>query len=219
VRDRAIIPKSSDPVPALYCPTSGTMDTRGAKAYILSRLKDELDPARTYHSFQHTLDVYASAITIGEEEGVTGEELELLKTAALFHDVGFLHTGEEHEAASCAIIEEVLPRFAYTPEHVERISAMVMATRVPQRPEDALARILCDADLDYLGRPDFRWVGDTLFAEMKSFGQLGSEREWNELQVRFLDAHRYFTSTSQRLREPVKQQNLAAVRQWLVDHP
>jgi hypothetical protein len=96
---------------------------------------------------------------------------------------------------------------------------MIMATEVPQRPIDALGEVLCDADLDYLGRPDFFRIGNLLFQELKSRGALSTEREWNELQVRFLSGHRYFTATCQRLREPIKQQHLATVRQWLDTHP
>lgn len=195
------------------------MDQRAAKGYILARLRSGLPPVRTYHSLEHTLDVYASAITIAEQEDVTGEDLDLLKTAALFHDSGFLIQDDDHEAGSCAIVREHLPRFGYTPEQVERVCALILCTRLPQEPKDRLGRILCDADLDYLGRPDFFRIGDALFAEMKGQGVVGSERQWNELQVKFLSSHAYFTDTNRNLREPAKQANLAAVRRWLVTHP
>lgn len=89
----------------------------------------------------------------------------------------------------------------------------------PQAPRNKLARILCDADLDYLGRPDFVRIGSTLFTEMKHYGVLSTEREWNELQERFLERHKYFTATNKRLREPVKQEHLAAVKAWLANNP
>jgi hypothetical protein len=44
---------------------------------------------------------------------------------------------------------------------------------------------------------------------------LHTERDWNELQVRFLERHRYFTATNKKHREPVKQQHLARVKEWL----
>jgi hypothetical protein len=94
---------------------------------------------------------------------------------------------------------------------------MIMATRIPQSPRNKLSRILCDADLDYLGREDFKRIGDSLFSEMRTFGVLSTELEWNQLQVRFLERHSYFTVTNKKLREPVKQQYLAELRQWLSD--
>lgn len=195
------------------------MDALSAKAYILERLRSELPKERTYHSLEHTLDVYASAIDIAEQEGVTGEDLALLKIAALYHDCGFIMHGIDHEEHGCVVVREQLPRFGYSPEQVRRICDMIMATRIPQSPRNKLSRILCDADLDYLGRGDFEIIGSTLFAEMRTFGVLKTEREWNQLQVRFLERHTYFTSTNKRLREPVKQAHLAALRTWLADHP
>ncbi len=188
------------------------MDINGASDHIVRRLAAELDPRRTYHSLKHALDVHDAAVGIGRLEGVSDDDLGLLRIAALFHDCGFLITGIEHEESGRTIVHEVLPAFGFTEPQVRRVGDLVMATRVPQCPEDDLARILCDADLDYLGRTDFKPIGDTLFAEMRAFGQIGSEREWDELQVRFISAHRYFTRTNQRRREPLKQVNLEGVR-------
>ena len=195
------------------------MDVESARTYILQRLRNELPPTRTYHSLEHTLDVYASVIDIAEKEGVSGEGLALLKTAALYHDSGFVIQDKEHENAGCVIIREQLPQFGFTPRQVELVCDMVLATRIPQSPRNKLARILCDADLDYLGRGDFTPIGDQLFAEMKAYGVLTTEREWNELQVRFLERHQYFTVTNKQLREPVKQAHLAKDKEWLAQHP
>ena len=195
------------------------MDQRSAKAFILSLLKEGLPESLTYHCFEHTVDVHTSAITIGEEEGITGERMELLKTAALFHDSGYLLGTDRHEFAGCSIAREHLPRFGYDVEQVEAVCGLIMTTEIPQRPTDALSEILCDADLDYLGRADFFRIGNLLYLELKSRGAIANEREWNELQVRFLSGHHYFTETCLRLREPVKQQHLAEVRQWLATHP
>lgn len=195
------------------------MDPQAARAYILRKLRDELPEARTYHCLEHTLDVYASVVDIAEQEGVTGEGLILLKIAALYHDAGFAVQDLEHEKASCAIVREKLPEFGFAPEQVELVCEMILATRIPQAPRNKLARILCDADLDYLGRGDFIRIGSTLFAEMKHYGVLKTEREWNELQVRFLERHKYFTATNKRLREPVKQGHLAVVKEWLERNP
>lgn len=191
------------------------MDTTAAKTYILKRLKNELPAERRYHSLEHTLDVYASVIDIALAEGVEGEELELLKTAALYHDCGFVLQATAHEQAGCTIVRSQLPLFGYSETQVERICTMINSTKIPQTPQDLLSRILCDADLDYLGRKDFKRIGDLLFAEMRAVGSLRTELEWNTLQVKFLEQHRYFTDTNIKEREPVKQKHLAKVKAWL----
>lgn len=195
------------------------MDPQSARSFILRKLREELPPHRTYHSLEHTLDVYASAVDIAEQEGVVGEGLTLLKIAALYHDSGFTIQDLDHEEGSCQLVRTKLPEFGFNSEQVERICEMILATRIPQAPRNKLTRILCDADLDYLGRDDFFRIGATLFGEMKHYGVLKTEREWNELQVRFLERHTYFTATCKRLREPVKQKHLAAVKEWLLRNP
>jgi len=194
------------------------MDTEAAKAYILAKLKNELPAQRTYHCLEHTLDVYASVIGIAEQEGVTGEGFALLKVAALYHDAGFTVQDLDHEVAGCAIVRERLPGFGFSATQIELICDMIMATRIPQTPRNKLGRILCDADLDYLGRNDFERIGTTLFNEMRTYGVLKNEREWNELQVRFLERHRYFTATNKKLREEEKQKHLERVKAWLLTH-
>ncbi|MBL7791346.1 MAG: phosphohydrolase, partial [Saprospiraceae bacterium] len=61
-----------------------------------------------------------------------------------------------------------------------------------------------DADLDYLGRPDFYAIGATLFEELKAFNVLHTEEAWNRLQVNFLENHQFFTATNRKRRAPVK---------------
>lgn len=195
------------------------MDQPGAELYILSRLRHGLPKARTYHNFSHTLDVYRSVVANAAQADVHGEDMDLLRTAALYHDSGFLVQDLEHEAAGCVLAREALPQFGYSPGQIERVCAMVMATKIPQQPQDELGMLLCDADLDYLGRSDFFRIGTTLFWELRNYGVLTTERQWNELQVRFLEAHTYFTEQSRREREPVKQRHLAEVKRWLEENP
>ncbi len=193
------------------------MDPEAAKAYILARLKNELDPSRTYHSLEHTLDVYASVIGIAEQEGVEGQDLVLLKIAALYHDAGFIVADHDHEERSCEIALKELPRFGFSTVQIERICDMIRSTKIPQTPKCELCGILCDADMDYLGRSDFKSIGDLLFLELVDQGTLRTRKEWNEMQVRFLQDHHYFTATNKALREPKKQEHLKALRVWLMN--
>ncbi len=195
------------------------MDKPGAQAFILEELAWGLPGSRPYHSVEHTLDVHGAALRIAKNEGVEGEDLDVLLTAALFHDSGFLVMPDAHEQGSCLLARQHLPRFGYPPSQVERVCNLILSTRIPQNAHDPLSRILCDADLDYLGREDFFLVGDRLFRELMVHGGVTDRRAWNLLQEAFLAGHHYLTQTSIALREPVKQRHLREVRQWLRDHP
>lgn len=194
------------------------MDYGAAKAFILEELIMGLPGDRLYHSVEHTLDVHDSALQIAKAEGVEGEKLELLATAALFHDSGFLVNPGKHERGSCILAREHLPRFGYTPKQVDWVCNMIMATTLPQSPEDALAQILCDADLDYLGRDDFWSIGDRLYRELQMQGALADRKMWNRMQEAFLAKHAYHTNTARERRESKKQEHLAQLRSWLHEH-
>lgn len=183
-----------------------------AKKFVLGLLKKELPNHLSYHSVEHVKDVFNACKMLAASEGIKGDDLKLLLTAALFHDSGFLKGPSEHEKKSCQIARKYLPGFDYTPEQIKKICGMIMATKVPQQPKNHLEEIICDADLDYLGREDFFTIGNKLYAELSVYGILNTEDEWNRLQVRFLEAHNYFTKTAIKLRKKKKDKYLKLLK-------
>jgi len=146
------------------------MEFEKVKKFILAKLKKELTKNLTYHSLGHIKDVYTAAENIAKLEKVEGEDLTLLLTAVLFHDSGFLISQKEHERLSCEIAQKHLPDYGYSPRQMEVIFGMIMATKIPQDPHTKLEKIICDADLDYLGRDDFFTIGDKLYDELCIYG-------------------------------------------------
>jgi hypothetical protein len=170
-----------------------------------------LQPSLTYHSTEHTLDVLEQCERIAVAEGLTGpRELFLLRVAALYHDTGFVNRYADHEAESCRIFLSDAVHHSFSEEEKNDVLHMIMATRLPQQPVTLAEKIICDADLDYLGRPDFAVIGDRLRREFISHGVVSDNDGWQDLQLRFLHAHQYHTASSKALREPVKQKHLQA---------
>ncbi len=178
------------------------------KKIVLASL-DGLSPHLTYHSKGHTIDVIEQSIRIAKAEGIGGHDLLALKIAALFHDNGFLRTYQNHEAMGCKIFLEHVEGLGFSDEDKDKIQALIMATKIPQMPQTHLQQIICDADLDYLGRPDFFDTGNNLRKEFMYYNVVTSDEDWMKLQLNFLSHHRYHTRTSQKLREPAKQRYLA----------
>ncbi|MEL6590222.1 MAG: HD domain-containing protein [Bacteroidota bacterium] len=189
------------------------MDFNAAKSYILGRLDQELPLNLYYHSPQHTRDVFEAATEIARHEEIGGEELILLQTAALYHDCGFLITYQNHEIVGCQLVTKVLPGFGYSEAQIQRICEMIMATRIPQSPQDHLGEILCDADLYYLGTQDFYQIGNGLYREFLEHGIVSNDEAWNRLQLSFLQNHEYFTQTAINLRKPQKHVHLMQVKE------
>lgn len=184
------------------------MKYSAAKKFILHKLAQELDPKLTYHGIHHTLDVLKVTIDLCEKEGISEKDTLLLRTAALYHDSGFTVTSVNHEEIGCQIARENLPRFGYIKEDIEKICGMIMSTKIPQSPKTSLEEILADADLDYLGRDDFESIGETLFLELQNYNIIKTTEQWNKIQVKFLEAHSFFTATNKKNRSPKKSEHL-----------
>lgn len=183
---------------------------------VIGKLEKGLSPTLTYHNVPHTLDVLKHVIKISEQEGVTEEDLLLLKVSALYHDIGFLDTYSGHEEKSCEIASIELPAHGFSKNQIEKICGMIWATRVPQEPQTRLEEIICDADLDYLGRDDFFKIGEGLYKEFLIQNIVSNEKDWNMLQVKFLENHHYFTNSSKKSRQAAKQLNLEQVKRKLL---
>ena len=195
------------------------MEFKKVKKFIIDKLRKELPQNLTYHSLGHIKDVYKAAESLAKLEKIKGDELTLLLTAVLFHDSGFLVQQKEHERVGCEIAREHLVNFDYSQEQIEKICGMIMATQIPQTPHNKLEEIICDSDLDYLGRDDFFKIGNTLFDELCMYGIISTELEWNKLQVRFLEKHHYFTSSAKKLRKAKKAANLALIKSKIKGNP
>ncbi len=175
---------------------------------ILDKLEKELPKYLFYHNVKHTIDVLTQVELIGVVEGVTDYELLILKTAALFHDIGQIHQSKGHEAISCEYAKKILPQYGYLASEIEAINSIIMATEMPPKPKTLLQKIICDADLDYLGRTDFIPVSDTLYKELKEQNIISDINTWNKMQVSFLESHQYFTNSAKKLRQVNKQEQI-----------
>ena len=183
------------------------VDFGGARAFILQRLRGELADELYYHNVDHTTDVEAASSRLAEMEGVEEEDRLLLLTAALYHDAGYLTQYTLNEPRGVAIAAAALPRFGYSTDQIMRIGQIIMATQLPQTPEDHLQQIICDADLDTLGRDDFFINSLKIHRELAVYVERLSVREWLEGQYRFLHEHQYFTRAARQLRGAQKQRH------------
>ncbi|MBS1978651.1 MAG: HD domain-containing protein [Bacteroidetes bacterium] len=185
-------------------------DYGAAETFLLNKLHAEM-PHLPYHNMDHVRDVVESAEKIAKAEGLTGEDVQLVRLGALLHDAGFIESASNHEERGAKMAAEWLPAFGLTQTQIGKIQAMILSTKLPQSPSSLLDKVLCDADLDYLGRDNYSDIARGLFEEMKMNGALETEREWNLVQQTFLSSHRYHTGYCIREREPVKQQHLKEI--------
>ncbi|WP_262325466.1 adenylate/guanylate cyclase domain-containing protein [Carboxylicivirga litoralis] len=180
--------------------------------FILNKLETELEDGMFYHNKAHTQDVLTQVEIIARGEKVSSEDLLLLKTAALLHDIGFIVEYHNHEDNSIRFAKEVLPTYQYHDYQIDQVIELINVTRVGHRPKNYLEKILKDADLDYLGRADFISISDNLFKELNQHNGTMTLDEWNRLQHDFIADHTYFTSTARGLRQVNKERQLQKLK-------
>lgn len=181
------------------------IDINKIKSHILAILEKELSKSLTYHDINHTLDVEKQIMSIAASEGITDiEVLENLQIAALYHDSGFIEKHTFHELVSCELARKYLPEFGLTIDRINNICNIIMATKFPHHPQNLMEMIMCDADLDYLGREGFAETSEKLRKELIAFNIITSETDWNQFQINFFNKHKFFTKTSIEKRETEK---------------
>lgn len=179
---------------------------------ILDQMQRDLPKNLYYHNLKHTTDAIYRVGDIGTKENVSEEDLLLLRCAALFHDSGFMASYDNNEEIGARLAHQTLAKYKFSREQIDTIKGIINATKVPQNPHNLLEEIMCDADLDYLGRPDFIPISQNLFRELFERGKIDSIEQWNKMQYKFITEHHYFTETAKRSGEPGKQQVLKELK-------
>ncbi len=182
---------------------------------VLGQMRVELSSALKYHNIKHTIDVCTQVEVLGRAEGLNSKELLLAKTAALFHDTGYMVNPQRHEQQSVRIAKEILPHYAYSKSEIEAINQLIMATENNTQPTMLMEKIIKDADLDYLGRADFIPLSEKLWEELCIYNGKFSQREWNKKQYAFLTKHVYYTDTAKKLRQVNKEIQLKKIEELL----
>lgn len=178
------------------------------QAFVVGLLKEKLPPFYYYHNHEHTLFVLQRALEIGRGEACTNDELDLLAAAALWHDTGHIITYTHHEEESCILARHYLPGYGFTNDAIERICGMIMATQLPQSPQNKLEAIIADADLAYLGTSSAGPLADCLFRELRHRHPSLTAEKWQQTQIIFLKMHHYFTRFCKENSAPAKEQYL-----------
>lgn len=195
-----------------YCNLE-VIDFKRARNLIIRQLKSLLPLTCVYHNLYHSLDVERACIRFANLEGVSEHEKVLLRTAALLHDTGFIHQYENNEYLAVQFAKLHLPEFGYSQEDISIIVKCVLSTNEKSIPLTNLEKILCDADLDYLGRDDYFEKVQTLRLELFNFGHEFTEKSWIDFQLDFLEnKHQYFTDSAKNIRGMYKDKRILELK-------
>jgi len=178
---------------------------------ILDELKRKLAPYLSYHSYNHIIDVANVCDKYIRLYNIDDNMAKLIRIAAICHDFGYTVSPIDHEEQSIKLIEPIL-KPVLTEAEIELVNGMIRATKIPQQPKTFYDKILADADLDYLGRSDYNKLSEYLHQEFLHFGVINTEREWLDMQIKFLENHKYHTLYAKWNRRKLKLRKLKELK-------
>ncbi len=179
------------------------------ETYVTELLTTDWPEGLVYHNIDHTRRVVKQAEIIGSHENLNDEEMDLVKIAAWFHDVGYLRKYKDHEEVSIQIATEFLNGKGVGKEYVEQITECIRATVVPQYPTDKISEVLCDADMMHVGMKKYPDIIKKLRTEWKNMGVKSlSNKKFKKSSIKALLDHKFHTAYCQVELSKVKDQNI-----------
>jgi predicted metal-dependent HD superfamily phosphohydrolase len=181
-----------------------------AEQYVVNIFSQKIGKVFTFHSFNHTREVVLHTELIAGNYELSEEDHTALLLAAWFHDTGYAAgLKKHHEEESQKIATEFLRKYNAPQSLVNKVNGCIIATRMPQSPSNLIERIICDADLFHLGTKEFKERNKLLRQEINALEEekIG-KKEWINLNIEFLDRHRFFTDYAREMLDPVKRSHL-----------
>lgn len=180
-----------------------------AAAYAEHFINDKVGENYVFHNFQHTMAVVEAAELIAEQYELDAEERFIVTVAAWFHDTGYAQAWQGHEKRGAEIAKEFLQAHEVDDNTTQQIMDCILATTMPQKPQNLLEQIVCDADLSHLGqssywdrcgrvRQEFTLTRDTLM----------SDQEWVDFELGFMLSHQYHTEIARGLFDEAKARHI-----------
>lgn len=168
-------------------------------------------PRLAYHNINHALDVLGVVINYSKYYDLSANDSFILQTAAILHDVIVEPGRIDNEERSSDYASKLLPKFSYQDQQINMVNELILNTKLDFKlkgltnPSTLLGQIMCDADLDNLGREDFFYNALLLAKENDS------KLSYEGLSG-FMGATVYWTEFAKMIREPKKIENITKLR-------
>jgi uncharacterized protein len=185
-----------------------------AREYVTLILTHELSDNCLFHTLNHTLEVVRNAEIIGSYCHLDDHELNILGLAALFHDTGYLDAYDDHEFFSAERARRFLLSRQVDGNVIEQIERAILSTKTPQKPEDRISEILCDADLMNLTFDDYFEQVDLMRMEWEKVGRAKLDPNQFYLNtLEFFQSHTYHSRYGKEILQPRKELTEQRIRE------
>ncbi len=175
--------------------------SRYVTAYLNRNLPEEI----LFHDLEHIRYVVEKAKDLGQKCGLNEQELIMVQICAWFHDIGFSVDPARHEEISARMAEDFLRQKQVDENLIKQIKNCILSTQIPQKPQDKVSKVLCDADLMHLTEDDYLERIQKMRKEQSHLtGKEISPPDFHKKSVAFFEAHNYHTGYGKTDLEPKK---------------
>jgi len=166
-----------------------------------------------YHNLSHTRRVVKYTQEIIEGEKIGEEDAEDLLISAWLHDVGFIEGYENHEEKSVEIAKKFLIGKNLTEFRVNKISGLILATKMNYEPKNLLEEVIRDADCGHFKSKNFLDISELLRNEWElTCDKTLNDSKWTKENISFLtEQHTFYTNFALNNWQAGKDKNLASL--------
>ena len=138
-----------------------------ARLFVRRHFARDIPKWMAFHDLDHTLEVARFSQSIGRGSGLSEQAVRELELAALFHDTGYARSYKGHEEKSVVIATAFLRGHGGSTRLIAQVRALILSTRVTERPRSLAQRVLRDADSAKAGQADFEEKSQRLRTEFE----------------------------------------------------
>jgi len=183
--------------------------------YVTKLLEHKLSDSIEFHTVDHAIYVVGQAEYIGINSGLNDEQINVVKLCAWFHDAGYVNDPENHEKESARIAEKFLTSKGADNSIIKQVNDCILATCIPQKPNDLISRVLCDADLCHLSEENYLERIEKMRTEWINLsGEKISKYKFYKLSVTFFQTHQYHTDFAKKELSPKKEKNFQLLQKY-----
>ncbi len=169
-----------------------------------------------YHNPQHTNSVFNRATYIGLSENISGEDMEDLQLACLFHDTGFTEQYEKNEYIGARIARKWLEQEGHPEARIEKIEQIIMATVLFSKPKTILEEIIQDSDLDNIGTKEEFYYSLDYLDELRKIGKIEiPDCAYWQFVYTLLTKFKFHTNTAKRERHDQQMRDVEHLEKFL----
>lgn len=182
----------------------------------LSYLAEHLHKRYTYHNADHTLNVCNAVKLFAEKSTLSPGTTLALRIAAVFHDFGYLQQSFDNEKLALPYLKEFGDRFKIDEPILQQSGDLILETTFPYAPVTPAGKLLCDADIEYIGREEFFQQAELFRRELAADNIVYTDKQWWTMEIEFLQTNTFFTPVCQGLRNAGRLSNLQTAGEYLL---